>query len=188
MSQDYASRLPLQRQVQDIILGHSESTSTFISRKSLDLCISRKINDEIINKEIFLRYQLSTNAMVSWFGKKHCSRVVKLVFDKDVLCKPLYIPVNENENHWILVIVFPKAKLVVSHDPLKTDFKKKAAEINVVNEPLRKKKSKHEFSVIEIRYSGWQEAAKYNWLLGIYPSSCNENSYKRNYILCIDDY
>ena len=73
--------------------------------------------------------------MVSSFGKKHCSGVVKLVFDKDVMRKPLYIPVNENENHWILVIVFPKAKLV-SHDSLKTDFKKKAAEINVVNEPL----------------------------------------------------
>ena len=59
--------------------------------------------------------------------------------------KPLYILVSENENHWILVIVFRKAKLVVSYDPLKTDFKKKASEINVFNELLWRKKSKHEF-------------------------------------------
>ena len=45
------------------------------------------------------------------------------------MSKPLYIPVNENENYWILVIVFPKAKLVVSYDPLKTVFKSKASEI-----------------------------------------------------------
>ena len=43
--------------------------------------------------------------------------------------KPLCIPVIENENHWILVKVFPKAKLVDSYDPLKTDFKRKASEI-----------------------------------------------------------
>ena len=50
------------------------------------------------------------------------------------MSKPLYIPVNENENHWILVIAFPKAKLVVSCDPLKTDFKRKVPEINVFKE------------------------------------------------------
>ena len=59
--QDYVLGLSLQRQVQDIILGYSELTSIFISRKSIDLCISRKLYDEIINGEIFLRYQLSTN-------------------------------------------------------------------------------------------------------------------------------
>ena len=62
--------------------------------------------------------------------RKRCSRVVKLAFDKeDVMSKPLYISVNENENHWILVIVFPKPELVVSYEPLKTDFKRKASEI-----------------------------------------------------------
>ena len=48
--QEYVLRLPLQRQVQDIILGYSEPTSAFISRKSIDLCISGKLNNnEIIN-------------------------------------------------------------------------------------------------------------------------------------------
>ena len=48
--QEYVLRLPLQRQVQDIILGYSESTSTFISHKSIDLCIGGKLNNnEIIN-------------------------------------------------------------------------------------------------------------------------------------------
>ena len=57
-----------------------------------------------------------------------------LGFNKeDVMSKPLYVPVNENENHWILVIVFPKTKLVVPYDPLKTDFKRKASKINVFN-------------------------------------------------------
>ena len=55
--------------------------------------------------------------------KERCSAVVKLAFDKeDVMSKPLYIPVNENENHWILVIAFPKTKLVVFYDSLKIDF------------------------------------------------------------------
>ena len=45
------------------------------------------------------------------------------------MSKPLYIPVNENENNWILVIAF-----LVSYDPLKTHFKRKASEINVFNE------------------------------------------------------
>ena len=52
------------------------------------------------------------------------------MFDKEnVMSKPLYISVNENENHWILVIVFPKPKLVVFYESLKTDFKRKASEI-----------------------------------------------------------
>ena len=72
------------------------------------------------------------------------------------------MPVNENKNHWILVMAFPLAKLVVSCDPLKIDFKRKASEINVFNELLWKKKSEHAFSVIEIRYSKCQEEAKYN--------------------------
>ena len=68
--QDYLLRLSLQMQVQHIILGYFEPTSTFISRRSIDLCISGKLNDEIINGEISLRYQLSTNAMVSRLEKK----------------------------------------------------------------------------------------------------------------------
>ena len=45
------------------------------------------------------------------------------------MSKQLYIPLIDNENHWILVIAFPKAKFVACYDPLKTDFKKKASEI-----------------------------------------------------------
>ena len=58
----------------------------------------------------------------------------------------LYIPANENENHWILVIAFPNEKL--SYDFLNTDFKKKGFRniINVFSKLPRKKKSKHEFS------------------------------------------
>ena len=41
-------RIPLHRQVQDIILGYSEPTSTFIYCKSIDLYISGKLNDELI--------------------------------------------------------------------------------------------------------------------------------------------
>ena len=90
--------------------------------------MSGKLNDEIINGEIFLRYQLSTNAIVSSLGKKRCSGVVTLAFNKeDIISKPLYIPVNENENHWILVIAFQKAKPAVSYDPLQTDFRRKAS-------------------------------------------------------------
>ena len=75
--------------------------------------------------------------MVSSLGKKRCSEEVTLAFNKeDVISKPLYIPVNKNENHWILVIVFQKAKPAVSYDPLKTDFKRKASEINVFSELL----------------------------------------------------
>ena len=48
------------------------------------------------------------------------------------MCKPLYIPVNENENHWVLVIAFPKTKLFFWNDLSKTDFKRKASEINVL--------------------------------------------------------
>ena len=132
--QDYLLRVSLKRQVQDIILGYSEPTSTFISRKSINICISGKLNDKIINGEIFLRYQLSTNTMVSWLGNKRCSGVATLMFNKeDVISKPFYIPVNENGNHWILVTAFKRAKLFVSHDPLKTDFKRKDSEINVFN-------------------------------------------------------
>ena len=61
---------------------------------------------------------------------KRCSEVVQLALDKEnVMSKPLYIPVNENKNHRILVIAFPKVKLLVSYDPLKTDFKRKVSEI-----------------------------------------------------------
>ena len=42
--------------------------------------------------------------------------------------KLFYIPVNENENHWILEIVFPKANLV-SCVPVKTEIKRKASEM-----------------------------------------------------------
>ena len=113
--QDYVLRLSLQRQVQDIILGYSEPTLTFISRKPIDLCISGKLNDEIINDFFtFLERSFSdinclpTKCYLEW-ERKRCSGVVKLVFDKeDVMSRPLYIPVNENENRWIFVIVFPK--------------------------------------------------------------------------------
>ena len=55
------------------------------------------------------------------------------MFDKeDVMPKPLYIPVNKNENHWIPLIVFPEPKLVVSYEPLKTDFKRKVLELEVL--------------------------------------------------------
>ena len=67
--QDYVLHFSLQGIVQDIILRYSEPTSTFISRKSIDLCISWKFNDEIINGEIFLSYQLTAKAMVSYYGK-----------------------------------------------------------------------------------------------------------------------
>ena len=50
------------------------------------------------------------------------------------------------------MIAFPKAKLVVPYDLLKTDFNRKASEINVL--ATVKEKSKHEFSVMEIRYYG----------------------------------
>ena len=117
-------------------MGYSEPASTFISRKSIDLCISGKLNDEIISGFFtFLERSfsdincLSTQWYLDW-GRKRCSRVVKLVLAKeDVMSKPLCIPVNENENYWILVIAFPKAKLVVSYDPLKIVFKSKASEI-----------------------------------------------------------
>ena len=69
--QDYLLSFPPQRQVQDIILRYSEPASTFFSRKSIDLCISGKFNDETVNGEIFLRYQLSTNAMVSLDWEKN---------------------------------------------------------------------------------------------------------------------
>ena len=55
---------------------------------------------------------------------------------------PLYKPVNENENHLILVLAFPKTKRVNYYDPLKTDWpqkkalKRKASEKNVLNELL----------------------------------------------------
>ena len=101
--------------MQDIILGYSEPTLTFISRKPIDLCISGKLNDEIINDFFtFLERSFSdinclpTKCYLEW-ERKRCSGVVKLVFDKeDVMSRPLYIPVNENENRWIFVIVFPK--------------------------------------------------------------------------------
>ena len=72
-----------------------------------------------------------------WYLDREKNAVVALAFKKeDVMSKPLYKPVNENENHWILVISFPKAKLVVPYDPLKTILKRKASEINVFNELL----------------------------------------------------
>ena len=103
--QDYVLRLSLHRQVQDIILGYSEPTLTFISCKSINLCISGKLNDEIINGSFtFLERSFSdinclpTQCYLEW-ERKRCRGVVKLVFDKeDVMSRPLYIPVNENEN------------------------------------------------------------------------------------------
>ena len=63
---------------------------------------------------------LPTQWYLDW--EKRYSGVVTLAFNKeDVMSKPLYIQVNENENHWVLVIAIPKIKLVVSYDPLKTD-------------------------------------------------------------------
>ena len=71
-----------------------------------------------------------TQWYVDW-ERKRLGGVVKLAFDKENVTFKVYIPVNENENHWILVIVFPKGELVASYDPLKTDFKR-----NVLNELL----------------------------------------------------
>ena len=72
---------------------------------------------------------LLTQRYLDWEIKR-CSEVVQLAFDKeDVMSKPLYIPVNEIKNHRFLVIAFPKAKLIVSYDPLKTDFKRQVSEI-----------------------------------------------------------
>ena len=132
--QEYVLRLPLQRQVQDIILAYSEPTSTLTSCKSIDPCISGKLNDEIINGFFtFLeRFFSDRNCLPARCylnsERKRCSGVVKLALDQeDVMSKPLYIPVNENENHWILLIGFPKAKLVVSYDRLQINFKRKAS-------------------------------------------------------------
>ena len=60
--------------------------------------------------------------------------------------------------------------------------------INVFNELTRKKKSKHEFSVMKIWSSGWQEAATYNFLWGACLRNDNENSHKGNYFRFIADY
>ena len=82
----------------------------------MNLCISRKINDEIING-FFSWSDLSQMSTVYQrngilIEKKKCySAVVKVAFDKkEVLPKPPYILVNENESHWILVTEIPKAK------------------------------------------------------------------------------
>ena len=113
-----------------------EPTSTFLSRKSIDLFISGKLNDEIIDGIFaFLERSFSDNNCLptQWYldwDRKRCSGGVKLAFDKeDVMSKLLYVPVNENENYWILVIAFPKTKLVVSYNPLKTDFQRKSSEL-----------------------------------------------------------
>ena len=105
-------------------------------RNSIDLCISGKPYDEIINGFVtFLEISFSDiNCLLTqWYHdweRKRFRGVVKLVFDKeDVLPKPLYIPVNENQNRCILAIAFPETKLFVSHNPLKTDFKRKTLEL-----------------------------------------------------------
>ena len=104
-----------------------------------------KLNDETIN-DFFTYLERSfsdINCLTTpWYldckKKKHYRKVVKLAFDKEeVMSKTLYIPVNENKNHWILVIVFPKSKLVISYEPLKTDFRRRTRNnINVFNELL----------------------------------------------------
>ena len=131
--QEYVLRLPLDRDKfktlsWDILNQHQ---STFISRKSIDLCFIMKL------LMIFLLCwrdlsQISTFYQHNHFvkslciqsecgkirdrktpntdtfhavngiltGKKCCSAVLKLAFDKEnVISKPFYIPKYENENH-----------------------------------------------------------------------------------------
>ena len=122
--QEYVLRLPLQRQVQDIILAYFEPTSTLTSRKSIDPCISGKLNGEIIDGFfIFLEWSFSyiNCPPTQWYldlDRKRSS-------EEEAMSKPLYISFNENENYWILAIAFPKAELVVSYDTLMTKFKEK---------------------------------------------------------------
>ena len=65
--QDYVSRLSLQRQIQDTILGYSKPKSTFNSRNqsifaSVESLMMKLLMERLL---IFPRYQLSTNAMIS---------------------------------------------------------------------------------------------------------------------------
>ena len=83
--QKYVLRIPVQRQVQDITLGYLEPTSTSISYKSIDLCISGKLNDEIINgfytflERFFSDFiRLPTQWHLDW-KRKRCSAVVNFI-------------------------------------------------------------------------------------------------------------
>ena len=129
--QDYVLRLHLQRKVQDI-LGYSEPTSTLSSSNQSIFASVEIINDffTILERSVsdINCLPTATQWYLDW-ERKRLGGVVKLAFDKENVMFKVYIPVNENENHWILVIVFPKGELVVSYDLLKTDFKR-----NVFNE------------------------------------------------------
>ena len=78
-------RIPLQRQVQDIILGYSEPRLTFVYNKSADLCIGGKLHDKIINGFSFLErfftdvIRLPTQLYLHW-ERKDCSVVVNFIY------------------------------------------------------------------------------------------------------------
>ena len=83
-------------------MGYSEPISTFISRKSIDLCISGIRNDEIINgfftflKRTFSDINCLPTQCYLYWGRKRCNGVVKIAFDKeDVKSKPHDTPVNK---------------------------------------------------------------------------------------------
>ena len=83
-------------------MGYSEPISTFISRKSIDLCISGIRNDEIINgfftflKRTFSDINCLPTQRYLYWGRKRCNGVVKIAFDKeDVMSKPHDTPVNK---------------------------------------------------------------------------------------------
>ena len=59
----YVLRRLLQRQVQDIILGYSEQTSTFIFYKSIDLCIVESLMMELLM--VFILYWRDLSQMLS---------------------------------------------------------------------------------------------------------------------------
>ena len=82
----YVLRRLLQRQVQDIILGYSEPTSTFISYKSIDLCIVESLMMELLMVFILYWRDLSLDVIclpTQWYldwKRKRCSAVVNFIY------------------------------------------------------------------------------------------------------------
>ena len=79
---EYVLRIPLQRKIQDIILGQYDLTSTFISCKSID----GKLNDEIVSgfftflERVFSdANSLPTKWCLDW-ERKCCSAVVNFIY------------------------------------------------------------------------------------------------------------
>ena len=99
--------------------------NTLIKQSDINACINDKLNDEIINHFFkYLERQENIVTLSSFFcssiePNSYSSVIGKVLMDENIFNNELaLIPINQGEDHWLLVAVLLRCKKIVIYDSL----------------------------------------------------------------------